>query len=456
MNGSTATIPLIFVSTLNLDSYTGPTLTTSTLIAVNTYASSIITSSISVNTYYLNQAVYGQTIKKDSIDVFTDVTLQASDIIAFIDNAISTSQTYTIGPAIQNRYVATGINPTIAYSDNGINWSSSVNGNIVLSTEGNGVAWNGNQWIAVGGGTHSIAYSYDGMTWMGSSSPLLTGYGIAWGYIWVAVGDGTYQIVISSDGILWTGVDNTVFGPGNIGYGVAFNEDVWVAVGIGANRIAYSINFGYTWLPSATGSAILNIVGRGIAWNGNLWVAVGRGTTYSIAYSYDGIKWTGAAPSSMFLETVNGVAWNGTLWVAVSGGITNTIATSTDGITWIGRGNTIHTSTGLTSWSGASVTWNGSLWIAAGVGLISIVTSTDGIYWFGNAYSQSRTGIAFNFLRSYTLTIQPHTTSSFLTPVQSVSIPIIVPANSQLDIVSNSYYNSGYTNFSIALQTHAS
>ena len=65
-----------------------------------------------------------------------------------------------------------------------------------IFTTGNGVAWGGNQWVAVGQGTNTIAYSYDGINWTavtGVSASIFTiGRGIAWnGSLWVAVGDGT-------------------------------------------------------------------------------------------------------------------------------------------------------------------------------------------------------------------------------------------------------------------------
>ena len=80
---------------------------------------------------------------------------------------------------------------------------------------------------------------------------------------------------------------------------------------------------------------LLVVLGYGVAWNGTMWVAVGQGTN-TIAYSSDGITWTGLGTSA-FSSVGHGVAWNGTRWVAVGQG-TNTIAYSSDGITWTGLG----------------------------------------------------------------------------------------------------------------------
>jgi hypothetical protein len=68
------------------------------------------------------------------------------------------------------------------------------------------------------------------------------------------------------------------------------------------------------------------------------WVAVGNGASYAIAYSYDGISWTGVSDSKTLFDLSGGaidMAWNGQVFVAV-GANTNgyIVALSTDGITW--------------------------------------------------------------------------------------------------------------------------
>jgi len=196
-----------------------------------------------------------------------------------------------------------------------------------------------------------------------------------------------------------------------------------------------------------------------VAWNGSLWVAVGQGT-YSIAYSHDGITWIGAA-TTIFSNGGSDVAWNGSLWVAVGDGAGgNTIATSTDGITWIGQGSTVMTAGGPIIWNGISVAWNGSLWIAVGNSNnppTRIATSTDGIHWFGSTSTQTLFGIAFNSRRPYTLTFPTNSTSSIIGIVSSsVSFPISVLSTSRLDVVSDAYYNGGYTNFSITMNASRS
>ena len=151
----------------------------------------------------------------------------------------------------------------------------------------------------------------------------------------------------------------------------------YVAVGSGANTIAYSSD-GISW-TGVTGTSIFSSYGYGVAYSSALsrWVAVGSGTN-TIAYSSDGITWTGLG-MSIFSSEGRGVAYSAALsrWVAVGGG-TNSIAYSSDGITWTGLGMSIFSNYGL------GVAYNGSnRWVAVGNGTNSIAYSSNGISWTG-------------------------------------------------------------------------
>ena len=129
---------------------------------------------------------------------------------------------------------------------------------------------------------------------------------------------------------------------------MAWNGSIWVAVG---DTIAYSSN-GISWIPLT--NSVFSDTGYGVAWNGKMWVAVGEGTTNTIAYSSDGINWTGATDLSgvagssvnIFSNAGFGVAWNGLMWIAIGDGGLNTIAYSSDGIKWTGLGKNIITEYG--------------------------------------------------------------------------------------------------------------
>jgi len=143
-----------------------------------------------------------------------------------------------------------------------------------------------------------------------------------------------------------------------------------------------------------------------VAWNGKLWVAVGEGTTNTIAYSSDGVVWTGATDFSGVAETsVNifsnagfGVAWNGKRWVATGDGTTNTIAYSSDGIKWVGIGTNIITEYGY--------------------------------------------GVAGN----------PNIGATIVDSVITLNSNSL-PNTNRLDIVASNYYNKGYSNLSIDITT---
>ncbi|NBO53179.1 MAG: BspA family leucine-rich repeat surface protein, partial [Actinobacteria bacterium] len=233
------------------------------------------------------------------------------------------------------RWVAVGAGTnSIAHSaDGGITWTGL--GTSIFSTAGNGIACNetnGTQWVAVGSGTtNSIAYSTDGMAWTGLGKDIFSVAGNGVGYNrngnqWVAVGSGTNSIACSDNIITWTGLGTSIFS--SSGNKVESNGNRWVAVGQGTNSIAYS-NDGFAWY--GLGTSLFSTAGYGVAWSGTQWVAVGQGTN-SIAYSSNGITWTGLG-TSIFSTTGYNVAWTGSRWVAVGQG-TNSIAYSSDGIAW--------------------------------------------------------------------------------------------------------------------------
>jgi len=328
---------------------------------------------------------------------------------------------------------------SIAYSYDGITWTD-VSGSYNILTIGRNVAWNGKIWVAVGkGGTHSIANSFDGINWVGVTSTFLPNTNganaIAWngtiwvaggfppsggksiaysydgsnnwtsgtatnfcttsckrvawnGYKWVAGGEGGNQLATSSDGINWADFYSN-FTECN---GITWNETLWVAVGklqelisgVLTNRtIAYSTD-GITWISIANSNTIFSVGGNAVAYNQNIpsvkiqhpTIAVGEGTN-SIAYSPDGIKWTGLG--NTIFTTGRGVAWNGTRWVAVGSG-TNTIAYSSDGIIW----TPVTDAYKIFETIGLVVAWNGKIWVAIGTGSkYKIAYSYDGITWNG-------------------------------------------------------------------------
>lgn len=470
MTGLTATIALINASTLVLNTpYVASTLFTSSMIAQTSYASSVITSSISVNTYYINQPVYGQTIKKDSIGAFTNITLNSADCIARVDNAPSQPQLYSFGPTIPNLWIA-GSNPNYATSSDGETWISRT---INLFPQTNGFVWTGNIWVAAGafGAQDSIATSTDGINWTGRGKTLLgqgfsptvtiefaSSVSLALTFIFITGNGGAGIIGYSSDnGTTWFNISNS----SGLNYAnqIAWNGITAVVVGSGSsNNISWSDQFSVAWNTVPSSNVDFQIV-NAIIWTGHQWVAGGQGAN-RIMYSLDAVTWISSPTGNAVFSSVpfpqnpsvNGLGWNGYMMIAAGYDTTNTLAYSMDeGKTWTGLGNTIFTN------SASSVTWNGQMWVATGFGTNSTAYSYNGIHWYGGGTTILPLGIctAFNNRRPYYFYFSNNTLSA-AGPIPGSNFPVVVPAGSQLDIVSDSYYNSGYTNFSATFQTHAS
>ena len=277
----------------------------------------------------------------------------------------------------------------LAYSYNGITWTASLNGNSIITSSCNALAWNGSLWVAGGSGFNKLAYSSDGITWTGSTSgnSIITSScnAVAWnGSLWVAGGTGTNQLAYSSDGITWTASTSGNFIITTSCTALAWNGSLWVAGGTETTRLAYSSD-GITWTSSTSGNSIFVTACSAVAWNGTLWVAGGSGTN-QLAYSYNGITWTASTSgNSIITNSCNALAWNGSLWVAGGSGF-NKLAYSSDGITWTesSNGNSIF----LTGTPNV-VAWNGSLWVAGGSGTNKLAYSYDGITWTASTSGNS-------------------------------------------------------------------
>ena len=210
----------------------------------------------------------------------------------------------------------------VAYSANGIYWTQSTSA--IFTTAANGFAWNGTLWVAVGSGTYDIAYSSNGINWTVVPTQILGGAAIAvaWnGTVFVAVASsGSVLLAYSYDGINWT--QN---GKGAItGYykNIAANGTMFVGVGAGTNQIAYSYD-GILW--TGAGNPFVN-QGISVAWNGNMWLAVGGNSGFTLSSSPNGVTWSAAYGGL----AASALTWNGSYWIGVGSSVSN----SRDGITF--------------------------------------------------------------------------------------------------------------------------
>ena len=251
-------------------------------------------------------------------------------------------------------------NNSIAYSTNAITWTASTSGNNLMTHACNGIAYGGGLWVAGGSGTNKMTYSTNGITWTASTSgnSIFTAAcnSVAYGNaMWVAVGNGINSgsfgiVAYSTNGVTWTSSSsgNNIFT--GACYTVAYGNGTWVIGGQnnqGLGVIAYSIN-GYSWYPSASGSSIFTSTCKAVAYGNGLWVAGGEGTN-RFAYSVDSINWTvSSSGNSIFTSECRAVSYVNGLWVAGGSG-TNQMAYSTNGIDWTEStsGNTVFTSSGI-------------------------------------------------------------------------------------------------------------
>jgi len=247
----------------------------------------------------------------------------------------------------------------------------------IISGQANSFAWNGRRWVAgLQGGLDTIAYSDDGINWIGIASIIFTTacFQIAWnGYMWIATGSGTNTLAYSYDAIHWTGLGSTIFT--TAGYGIAAGGGIIVATGEGTNTLAYSYN-GIAWVG---GGAPFFSSGRKLVYSGSLWVAGGLAVAgpspVTLINSPDGIVWTASSQQPFDLSAWD-IATNGSSFLAVGNTTLGArVAYSPDGNNWI-------SATGP-SVSGKGVAWTGTKWAITGATTLDpiIYVSSDGLIW---------------------------------------------------------------------------
>ena len=248
----------------------------------------------------------------------------------------------------KNVWVSTGKGTyPIGYSSNGVNWTGIPGTEQVFVGDQNlkASAVDCNSalgiWIAsgYGGGNalgNNVAYSSNGITWTGGGSG---GWYIYWAAIskkttgsWMGFcgGFGNYYTV---NGAKWTSVS-----PPNNRPTHNPNNNMWVS--LPASAVIYSSN-GLTWTASPYPRALINGSNR-ITYNNNLWIAGATGgEANSIAYSTDGLSWTGLS-NTPFAGNVNSIKYSSYYNMWIAGGSLyngNNLAYSTNGVNWTGLGS---------------------------------------------------------------------------------------------------------------------
>lgn len=286
---------------------------------------------------------------------------------------------------------------TLFYSENsGITWTGL--GNSIFTTRGRGVYCNGKIWVAVGDGTNTIAYSYDGKKWTGLGNSIVgAGYSVSWnGSMWLVGGD--TKIAYSSNGREWTTVNVNI----DKVYSIAWNGTTWVIVGekgsSSSQGIGYStdaINWSYTNDTDLNNLGILTDV----VYYDSKFTAVGSsfGSVYSKVYSSNITDWTTIAVTNytqgMAIEKFNSIYFS----VGTPGAVAET---SSDGLTWStatdANLNSVAANVSVFTGRGVFFFCNQQLFLCGGS---QIGYTSDGITWnkFNFSVSGSSITAAYSF-----------------------------------------------------------
>jgi hypothetical protein len=251
-----------------------------------------------------------------------------------------------------NKFVAVGYsfkyhdepdltNGLIAYSSDGINWTSVKNtsfGGIPSSI--NDIAFGKDKFVAVGD-YGKIAYSPDGVNWTAVTNNPFDSSGIAdiaWGEDKFVAGGRNGKMAYSLDGVNWTAVTNSPFN--SYIRSIAWGNNKFVASS-GSGEIAYSPD-GINWTAAKDAPGSTTIV-----WGKDKFVAGVNiweeeiGLYGKIMYSSDGINWTAMMPSPLrnpnedYTHPIHKIAWGNNMFIAVGGDLDVVImAYSPDGINW--------------------------------------------------------------------------------------------------------------------------
>ena len=338
------------------------------------------------------------------------------------NNDIQTKYSFPIPPTppVQlTNFVAggQGINQAIlGWSDDGVVWQPSNNGNTIFKSQVSGIKFNtNNTWLAVGGNStdpsgNVIAYSIDGVNWTKSftSNPaknannlFIKANGVEWVSSinkWIVVGQPKIVtdpsgVVISSPSIVLSSSPNDVNS-----WNVASSTDPSLNNPFGVNGVGYAL------ATNNSSNAATRII-----------LAVGSGQKASVQFnmvtSSDGENWAvnNFIPFSSFGITPNTITYapstiSTSLWL-IGGSGNNSygispIYYSTDSTTWsntlpiLGSGGYNYGTCYDIGYAGdASVGLSTAKYVAVGIslfGLSNIVYSNDGINW-----SQSNSGSLF-------------------------------------------------------------
>ncbi|MBX9636518.1 MAG: hypothetical protein K2Q45_03095 [Nitrosomonas sp.] len=391
-------------------------------------------------------------------------TITSVNGIAWAMNNAAFGGTTTTGSAWNGtQFYLTGSNATDSILSSTDGFTFTGQGKTLLSTSGLGVCFSSllNTWVFVGSGTSPVAivsntttlfsapFTVQGNRCFARSVPSLPptlspGPNVTVQFVVAGQGQNSiaYKIAASP---LYTPIGLTLTSTGCNDVAYAFTPNTWIAVCSGTTR-GFSSTNGFVWSPVPNLASVFTTAGLAIAYSEQqaLWVAGGSGTGSKIAYSADGISWTGVA--SPFSTAVNGIAYSPerNRWVAVGSGgavaaysdnaltwtqvlgqlnsnvgrhvswaselglflcsisggpaASASVARSQNGITWIVDNSAFQTASVTTGSA-----WNGTLYYFTGTSATdTLMSSTDGINLIGlGKSSQSTAGLGVCYGADY-------------------------------------------------------
>ena len=201
-----------------------------------------------------------------------------------------------------------------------------------------------------------------------------------------------------------------------------------------------------------------------VAWNGTTWLAGGDALPNQLYWSSDGINWNGAI--QVTTTNIRSIAWNGIAWVAVGNYDPSTLSyqvyytTVLDGQSgWIQANVIVSLSPRIDFFS---VIWNGKRWIAGGFNKPTstsyIITSYDGINWYESPPDVSPVGPLNPYNNPISIVVAGLSSNSRIGGVIVDSQIALNKTNNvrlttKLDLYSGGYYNNGYNNMTVSIQS---
>lgn len=225
-----------------------------------------------------------------------------------------------------------------------------------------------NGFLALEGNRSNGAFSPDGSSWSGGSSPATldeSWVGVAYGAgLWVVISltSGTDYWYSSNGGVSWT--LGTL--PWSENWATFKYSNGYFVLG-GVEHVLTSTD-GLTWDYNTTPFTPKLWIAD---YNGSVFIALSNDTSGNALYSSDGITW-----SATTIATYSwiDVAWGNGTWVAIMQTLGDT-ATSPDGITWTHNAGVMATN------PNNGVYFGDGVFLTASIPYAEVYSSSDGVTW---------------------------------------------------------------------------